>query len=114
MANAVASNQRTSVRWPEGGLPLAMRSGNPPEVFVLDGFVPENPGEKYTPEANVEMVCRFQPPSTRSTTAGALERRRRPLPTGTAQVVLATMYCRRSTLSRCQRLVTSYGFSVML
>src|ERR1051325_1982215 len=114
MANAFASNQREDERSPDDRLPSARRSGRPPDVFVFDGLVPENPGEKYGPLANVEIVCRFQPPRTRSTTAGAAVRKRRPLPTGTAHVVLATTYCRRSAPSRCQRLVMSYGFSVML
>src|SRR5690242_2257653 len=100
MAKALASNHLLSVRTSEDRLPSAIRSGNPPDVLVFDGLVPENPGEKYPPLANVEIDCRFHPPSMRSTTTGAPDMKRRPLPTGTAHVVLTTTYCRRSAPSR--------------
>ena len=45
-ANAEASNHLATVRWSGGRLPLAMRSGRPPDVFVFDGSEPEKLGVK--------------------------------------------------------------------
>src|SRR5439155_24944179 len=44
---AVASNHRVSFRSERSRLPLAMRSGRPPDVLVFDGSAPEKLGLKY-------------------------------------------------------------------
>ena len=46
MAKAAGLNHWFQVRVPFGRLPLEMQSGKPPEVLVLDGFVPVKEGEK--------------------------------------------------------------------
>jgi hypothetical protein len=44
-----ASNHRLIVRSPAARLPLQIRSGRPPMVFVIDGSLPEKVGEKNQP-----------------------------------------------------------------
>src|SRR6266542_3662960 len=81
---AAVSNQCASERWSVGKLPLPIRSGSPPDVFVPDGSAPEKLGEKYWPVCRMLTHASFHPPSTSSTARGALPRKRLPLPNGSS------------------------------
>ena len=48
-AKHAASNQLLILRLSAGKLPLQIRSGSPPLVFVLEGSLPEKLGEKNWP-----------------------------------------------------------------
>src|ERR1035437_3119115 len=82
MPKAAGLNHWFQVRVAIDRLPLDRQFGRPPDVLVLDGFVPVKDGEKYVPEAKVEMLWRLQPPTTASTILLALDRFWRPFPTG--------------------------------
>src|SRR5437762_11942610 len=73
-ANAEASNQCSRVRLPEGRLPLPIRSGRPPTVFVFEGSEPEKLGEKNWPVSAITIQFACHPPSTKSIARGALVR----------------------------------------
>src|SRR6476646_4828717 len=88
--NAAASNQCSSVRWSAGRLPLAMRSGRPPDVFVFDGSEPEKLGVKNWPVSIMLTQFACQPPRTKSTGPGACARNFLPWPKGMAQLTVIT------------------------
>src|SRR4029453_3220894 len=96
--NAEVSNQRSNVRWSDGRLPSRTWSGRPPVVLVFDGSAPEKLGVKYCPDSIIAIQLACQPPSTKSTTLGAVVRNCLPRPTGKVQAALATprnleVYC---------------------
>src|SRR5436190_7831087 len=65
------SNQWFTVRWPDGRLPLQMRSGSPPNVLVLDGSALSNDGVKNWPLCRYVTQIKRHPPRTSSMARGA-------------------------------------------
>src|SRR5690242_15452305 len=61
ISKALVSNQRLTDRLEER-LPLAMRSGRPPIVLVLDGSKPENDGVKNWPDCATKVQDVSHPP----------------------------------------------------
>src|SRR4051812_31080122 len=75
--NAATLNQFVAVGPPAGvRLAPAMRSGRPPNVFVLEGSKPSKLGVKNCPVCSVTTADIRQPPSTASATPGMLLKNR--------------------------------------